>query len=61
MGKVKQTYTTYVISCYTRLKTRFKFNYASCRANIYEYYYLERVKFPAPILTQIFFRSTNQK
>jgi hypothetical protein len=34
---MKQTYTIYVISCYSRLKTRFKFSYASYRANIYEY------------------------
>jgi hypothetical protein len=45
LKKKLNKHTIYVISCYSRLKTRFTFNYISCRANIYEYHYLECVRF----------------
>jgi hypothetical protein len=47
--KVKQTYTIYVISCYSHLKTHSYLNNASWRANVYEYHHLERIIFPARI------------
>jgi hypothetical protein len=46
---MKQTYFIYVIFFNWRLKTRIQFNYASCRANIYENNYSEGDTIPGPI------------
>jgi hypothetical protein len=47
--KVKQPHSIYFTPCYSRMKRGFKFNYGSCRANIYEYHYLQMVRFAVPI------------
>jgi hypothetical protein len=36
-------YSIYLISCYSSFKSRFEFNYAACRVNIYEYDHMEKV------------------